>query len=368
MAADDVGDENFGVQAVMKEAEERIRKVHSGYRDAGLIRKEAKAQAKVSSLTLWGATVNGDRKVVSGIPEKIKALVHLTASLLDRTTSWLRRDETGKKRRRLGAKVRDELLGLVLLWPLLKADMQMTPSLRAYASDATVARGAVVESSRLSVEEATFFWSRRKQKHEEMVRSSPEGRDLFDFPEAVRPEQDSLLEHVVLPTPWHISASYRFRRHSHINVQELLAYRTALRAASRRRECWKSKTPFFIDSQVVVNVISRGRSSSHQLNYILQTSLALCLFCSITPLPIWIGTEENPADDPTRNRALREKLPLDEREHALPSLRLRVGTGGSSLSPERNGWREEHNGTAQWVFPEKVLNDDHFQWRTPGST
>eukprot|EP00971_Amphidinium_carterae_P166730 3304158-Amphidinium_carterae.1 len=178
----------------------------------------------------------------------------------------------------------------------------------------------------LSPERATCFWSRRKQKTEEMVKASSDCRDLFDFPAAERPEQDSLLEHVVLATPWHISASYRFRRQSHINVQELLAYRTALRAAARREECWRCKIPFFIDSQVVVSVVSRGRSSSHQLNYILQTSLALCLFCSLAPLAMWIGTEQNPSDDPTRNRPLRTEQAMDERARkaiALTSKRYR---------------------------------------------
>eukprot|EP00971_Amphidinium_carterae_P299807 5956723-Amphidinium_carterae.3 len=162
---------------------------------------------------------------------------------------------------------------------------------RAYASDATVSRGAVVGSDGLSAEEATFFWSRRKQKNEEMVKASPGSRDLDDFPAAVRPEQDSLLEHVILATPWHISASYRFRRHSHINVQEMLAYHTALRAAARRTECWRSKVSFFLDS---------------------QTGLALRLFCSLTPLALWIGTEENPADNPTRD-PWRAEQAMDER-------------------------------------------------------
>eukprot|EP00971_Amphidinium_carterae_P277412 5505535-Amphidinium_carterae.1 len=337
IGADDVDDADFSVTSVMQEARQRIGKVHKGYRESGLIRKETKAQAEVTTLSLWGATVDGEKKTVRGSLEKVKALALLTAEtlagrtvssdelsallghwthhslfrrqclcLLDEAYAWIRRDSLGSKRRRLGAKVRDELLGLLLLWPLLRADMQTVPGPRVYASDATVSRGAVVESSPLSEEMATFFWSRRKQKHEEMVRSAEGSHDLFEFPAADRPCQDSLLEHVLLATPLHVVADYRFRRQSHINVQELLAYRTSLRAAARRRECWRTKTPFLIDSQVVVNVIARGRSSSHQLNYVLQTCLPLSLLCGIVPLPMWIGTSENPSDDPTRGRALRQ--------------------------------------------------------------
>eukprot|EP00971_Amphidinium_carterae_P105700 2093188-Amphidinium_carterae.1 len=67
-----------------------------------------------------------------------------------------------------------------------------------------------------------------------------------------------------------------------------------------------------VDSQVVSHVISRMRSSSHQLNYVLQTCLGLSLFSGVQPLAMWIGTHENPADDPTRGKALRPPIPLSE--------------------------------------------------------
>eukprot|EP00971_Amphidinium_carterae_P134018 2655823-Amphidinium_carterae.1 len=188
--------------------------------------------------------------------------------------------------------------------------MQAVPAPYVYASDATVTRGAVLESEPLSEEDVVFMWSRRQQKWENMVRSGPESKDLYEFPAAPRPEQDSLMEHKLLSLRMRVGASYRFRHCSHINVQELLAYRTALKMAARTRMCRQRRVSFFIGSQVVVNVIARGRSSSHQLNFVLQTCLALSLFCDISPLPIWVGTEENPADDRTRGRPLRECVPL----------------------------------------------------------
>eukprot|EP00971_Amphidinium_carterae_P078454 1551722-Amphidinium_carterae.2 len=144
-----------------------------------------------------------------------------------------------------------------------------------------------------------------------MVRAQPGHRDLFDFPRAERSSQDALLEHVLLSLPLTIRASYRFRRESHINAQELLAYRTALKVAASRPENWYRRVPFMVDSQVVANVIHRGRSSSHQLNYILQTCLALILMCGLSPLALWVGTHENPADDPTRGLPLRPPQVLE---------------------------------------------------------
>eukprot|EP00971_Amphidinium_carterae_P309938 6159247-Amphidinium_carterae.1 len=41
----------------------------------------------------------------------------------------------------------------------------------------------------------------------------------------------------------------------------------------------------------------------------------------MTPIPIWIGTEENPADDPTRGRGLRERVALSpQASHALEQI------------------------------------------------
>eukprot|EP00971_Amphidinium_carterae_P312899 6218279-Amphidinium_carterae.1 len=76
--------------------------------------------------------------------------------------------------------------------------MEAVPAPYVYASDATVTRGAVLESEPLSEEDAVFMWSRRQQKWESMVRAGPESRDLFDFPAAPRAEQDSLMEHKLL--------------------------------------------------------------------------------------------------------------------------------------------------------------------------
>eukprot|EP00971_Amphidinium_carterae_P210931 4185404-Amphidinium_carterae.1 len=157
--ADDVGDPAYSIAAVMGEARHRIERVHAGYATSGLIRKEEKAQKEVSVLTLWGATVDGNKKTVRGALEKVKALVTLTTrmlaartvstdelsailghwthhslfrrpclSLLDEAYAWVRRDPLGSKRRRLGTKVRDEFMGLILLWPLLQADLQVVPA------------------------------------------------------------------------------------------------------------------------------------------------------------------------------------------------------------------------------------------------
>eukprot|EP00971_Amphidinium_carterae_P149242 2959052-Amphidinium_carterae.1 len=183
----------------MEEARQRIEHVHTGYKTSGLIRKEAKAQREVSVMTLWGATVDGENKTVRGALDKIKILVTLTKRMMAAKTASSDERMLGYGVTPLDAsegdselsltKVRDEFMGLILLWPLLQSDLQVVPAPRACASDATVTKGAVVESELLSEELAVFYWSRRKQKIEEMVRSDSGCRDLYEFPAAERPQQ-----------------------------------------------------------------------------------------------------------------------------------------------------------------------------------
>eukprot|EP00971_Amphidinium_carterae_P206627 4099831-Amphidinium_carterae.4 len=166
-------DDLDSVDSVMHEARNRIGHVHEGYETSGLIRKKAKAQSEVSVMTM-GCHNDSCAKTVSS--DELNALLghwthlclfrRLCLCLLDEAYAWVRRDPTGRKRRRLGTKVRDEFLGLLLLWRLIQSDMQVVPSPRTYASDATVKRGAVVESQLLR-DRAVFFWSRRKQKIEQ---------------------------------------------------------------------------------------------------------------------------------------------------------------------------------------------------------
>eukprot|EP00971_Amphidinium_carterae_P073437 1452051-Amphidinium_carterae.1 len=171
---DFVGAEEFATQSILSQARSRIKGVHKGYQESCLIRKEVKARSEEKDMTLWGALVSGEHKTVRGSLDKMKLLLSLTTQLLGAPTSssdevaallghwtfhcmfrrsclcllneayaWVRRDATGSKRRTLSTRVRDEFLGLLLLWPLLQADMQAVPAERLYASDTTVDRGAV---------------------------------------------------------------------------------------------------------------------------------------------------------------------------------------------------------------------------------
>ena len=102
---------------------------------------------------------------------------------------------------------------------------------------------------------------------------------------------------------------YRFRRTQHVNVQESVAFRSLAKVVSSQAKFHNRRVPVLIDSTVVQSSALRGRSSSSIINKILASVGALGLFCGISWLPIWIRSAVNPADDGTRNRALRAPLP-----------------------------------------------------------
>ena len=56
------------------------------------------------------------------------------------------------------------------------------------------------------------------------------------------------------------------------------------------------------DSQVVLSVAVKGRSSSHKLNKILRCLGAMCTAAGLYPVLAWIESYLNPVDAPSRQQ------------------------------------------------------------------
>ncbi|CAE7307382.1 unnamed protein product, partial [Symbiodinium sp. CCMP2456] len=112
----------------------------------------------------------------------------------------------------------------------------------------------------------------------------------------------------------------RIWRPRHINVHEL---RTLL-AAERRRglQCPASSVVSASDSQVSLGAVLKGRSASPRLNGILRQSLPEHLSADISGIYAYVGTSDNPADDPTRHAKVRDPREAMPRwmEHALGGM------------------------------------------------
>eukprot|EP00971_Amphidinium_carterae_P136258 2699960-Amphidinium_carterae.1 len=297
---------------------------------------------------IWGALLDGVARTVCADPQKRRLLVLATLAVceaklvapavlqilvghwqhqlayrrtfmcvLDRTYTWLRSSYVGekvsRKRKWLTRQVRDELLGLCVLAPLMSCRLDTPMSEFLVATDATIRKGAVVTSRLSSPSQAAFLWRASDQPVSKMtfVPTLECNRDDDKFVLRVPPQINEALNAFVCSSQFRAASSYTFKSEAHINRQEMLAWLSGLRFVVRHKLARGRRVVCAIDSMVSVNVIKKGRSSSRQLNAVLQRALALQVIHGIDVLPLWIPSEVNPADDPTRKAKLRRAVPLD---------------------------------------------------------
>eukprot|EP00438_Fugacium_kawagutii_P017412 Skav229251 [mRNA] locus=scaffold2154:301110:302876:+ [translate_table: standard] len=99
---------------------------------------------------------------------------------------------------------------------------------------------------------------------------------------------------------WHTAHHYPFERQEHINVLELRAYIHCLEWRLRNAGFQDARALHLLDSQVVIAVATKGRSSSRQLNRLLRKLGAMTLAAGVYPILAWIESHLNPADGPSR--------------------------------------------------------------------
>ena len=83
------------------------------------------------------------------------------------------------------------------------------------------------------------------------------------------------------------------------------------------------------DSRVVLGGWGKGRSSSSRLNAIFRSTLGWCVLGEIDLSQVWLESHENPADDPSRDKPLRDPAALGSQAEELVTP---GGMGGSSPS------------------------------------
>eukprot|EP00971_Amphidinium_carterae_P335843 6471895-Amphidinium_carterae.2 len=319
---------------VLRHAQGAREKVYAAYDAERFVRKQEKSKLDDPEPEIWGARVSSDFRLVCGRPKKMIELAGTTLQLvknraatpaqleslvgtwvhfimfrrpamcvLDSCYSWIRTPPLRPRTmRRLSGEVIDELITLVLILPWLCTKLDSTVACKCFLSDATLERGAVVES-RLTLAASLALWRRIPRQSGAIRWCDPlQDDDPEDRMDDIR---DSFLSALVNSMTCKLVTSFRFSRRARVNVQEAVALRTAVKAACRDPMLWGSRISFLVDSLVVQSTWTRGRSSLHQLNRIQQMALPYVLCAEVVPLFAWIPSGDNPADDPTRNVALR---------------------------------------------------------------
>lgn len=207
---------------------------------------------------------------------------------------------------RLPGFICDELRSMAYHLPLAAWNMRKQFSSSLLATDATPSSGGAARTpaSSLLAEE---LW------HQSEVRGEVVRLDETTMPrflnEWAEPKEPSAFASVLGKClDWQATASYTFRQTSHINLQETRALRREVAAMSRDVKNAGSIQICLNDSRVVCGAVSKGRSSSFKLNGILRGMLPFLIFADITLALLWIETDSNPADHPSRGSSIPRPL------------------------------------------------------------
>ena len=118
---------------------------------------------------------------------------------------------------------------------------------------------------------------------------------------------------------WREVTRFKFPGTEHINVKEMKA-----RCADVKRRAASNVAPgavrFLqgIDSLVTVGAAAKGRSSSWRLNSVMRRCTADILLGRLFPGEVYVPTELNPADCPTRGKSPPAERPAEAWPSWLP--------------------------------------------------
>ena len=305
--------------------EELIDRSRKKYQELGLPISKKKQFTKCSDFCAWGTSVSSQSGRVGVSSEKLKGvgeliveicqlrfvtqkllqkavglLVHpamhrrIFMSLLQEVYQFITKMKP-KKEYRLPDNVREELLWMALCLPLMHANIRWPISSRIGASDASLSGGgrAACFTSE-AIAKTLYRYSEHSGEH---VRLDWETGALA--PPSKMSEAPAELEALMGAHCWSTTEKCKFNHKQHINILELKMVKSELKELVE-----SSNDPYravlLVDPRVVVGAVSKGRSSSKQLNRILRSMIGWSIVGQKSLHLVWVGTKSNPADHPSR--------------------------------------------------------------------
>eukprot|EP00899_Mesostigma_viride_P015231 jgi/Mesvir1/23709/Mv25769-RA.1 len=198
----------------------------------------------------------------------------------------------------LWASVRRELWAAVCLAPLVHAQRNQPLDTTVVASDAS-SRGSGVVYARLAEADVKALSNCREMKG---------WKTLCVGSEEVGVERTGEREHRAVATArWRVAVKHRWRdAGAHINEKEARAAVQSLEWGLRTRARWGRRHVRLVDSSAVLGALVKGRSSSYRLNTWCRRAAALGCASNTRYHWVYIRSERNPADAPSRGRWVRD--------------------------------------------------------------
>lgn len=313
------------------------------YQEVGLLAHDIKRFRQQTKAKFWGASINGDEGTIRAQLERSLPIACITAQvarlgygnrklleilagawtailqcrkrgmcLLESIFQEVQRFDYGKDFV-LTEETVAELWTLVILSPLFVTDLRTTTAEEFSLVDAsneweaevatTLPLPVAKEMGRQKLTKAA--WSRLLSPVKALQRLHGTLPVEEEVPEGESPARaHPMWTSVVRSRQFHFCWRKKVKRKTHINLSELSA---ALRCEARRGRL-RPNTRLLIgsDSQVVLGALVKGRSSSSTLNRKLKQRLPGLLAYNTFSYWQYIPTQENVADDPTRNKMPRE--------------------------------------------------------------
>ena len=375
---------------------------HRAYARAGLGPKESKAVRFADRADVWGASVDGDVGVVRaknavlwrayyvsiavlrvkrttvslfravlGLWTHVMTFCRPGFALLSRSFAWLREWDTpvtayGQREiRRVPGAVQDELRLLLVFAPHFERDLRggFAPILACTDASSSLAASVTATVDRNTLE---ALWVHRVQRRgyvrmvdalESSLVCAEDDGDLHTARvlarvlgrgEGQRAKGEAIcpwVEELVDGMQWQAASCFRTRRSQHINVSEASALVAEIDREAADPALHRTKGIVCLDSDVVVGAGSKGRSSSRELNRPLRRGAPTLLLTRMQRGYVHVRSDFNPADDPTRRRAVRGPRtappPWAEsvREEGVRALETAYPALGARRGPARGVFR-----------------------------
>ena len=338
------------------ECAEIISEVREVYKKVGLPRHEGKAVFNSLRGEFWGLELDGAKAVarpslkrsitlafillnILQLGQASVALLEIIAGSLVSVFQVRRRlmaileevygAQRGRERHevvQLSRELKDEILCALALLPFAEIDFRLKPFSRVVCSDASTNAEAAVSAEIGSLATAELHklalqkgaWSKLLSPVKAYWREKGWPEEESELPDSSYDMNPVWRELVISQRFVKLGKIRKVRRRRHINVGEVRAALEAERSVGAEAE-----DSFYIhlqDSQVSLACLVKGRSSSRSLNRELRRSIPEHLAANLRPFYGFVRSKLNPADDPTRDAAVRE--PSEKESSWLTDLKV----------------------------------------------
>ena len=309
------------------------------YKELGLPTSDKKAINKPYDFKAWGTSVSSSTGRVGAPLEKLRQIEYLACQLLLEGHAskkalqkligcfvhpFMHRRECmsifnhvylfienlpdhGIKR--LPHHIRDEIASAVLLLPFAQSNIRTPVSVRLAATDASSRKGgraSCLTSRAFAKTLYRFAETKGEYGRLDWIKHSIAPPTCMKSAPAVL--EDALNKH-----HWTATHSMNFKKKEHINILELEMVKQEIKDRANNHG-GNVRVVNLCDSRVVVGCFAKGRSSSKNLNHRLRSCVPWLLASDVHLVNLWVSTHANPADYPSRDKAIPPPLTCEDDE------------------------------------------------------